>query len=236
MKETSKAMRRRAQEVFVNDEGFQWSDIFKGRGIDVGSGDDPLTPAAGQKIWTRMIKRARICRGGMQFTCQHLDLPEGGGDDLTQFVGSNEQFDFVHGSQVLEHAIDPAVMLRSWLKVLKPGGYIVATVPDYELYEGCVWSSRWNTAHTSTWSLRIKQTPAEIHCKLPEWLHGEIGNPSRPEFELKLCRLVDTNYDYKVGTTIDQTFDPRQGVEAFIEFVIRKRGNEEETGLAYLKS
>jgi len=225
MKETSKAMRRRAREVLVNDEGLRWSHIFKGHGIDVGSGGDPLTPVSGQKVWTRMLARAGISWGRMQFTCQHLDVPEGGGDDVTQFVGSNEQFDFVHGSQVLEHAIDPAVMLRSWLKVLRPGGYIVATVPDYELYEGCVWPSRWNGAHRSTWSLRIEKTSAKIHCKLPEWLNREIGNPFGSEFDLKLCRLVDTNYDYRVGTTLDQTLDPDKGVEAFIEFIMKKAGN-----------
>ena len=88
-----------------------------------------------------------------------------------------------------------------------------------------VWPSRWNTAHRSTWSLTIEKASSEIHCKLPEWLHREIGNPVGPEFDLEFCRLVDTHYDYKVGTTIDQTLDPDQGVEAFIEFVIKKLGN-----------
>ena len=68
----------------------------------MGSGGDPLTASTSQKIWTRLLTCAGISWGGMQFTGQHLDLPEGGGDDVTQFVGSNEQFDFVHGSQVLE--------------------------------------------------------------------------------------------------------------------------------------
>jgi SAM-dependent methyltransferase len=232
MKETSKAMRRRAQEVLATGEGFQWSDIFQGRGIDVGSGDDPLTPVASHTFWRRMITRADISRPRMQFTCQHLDLPDGGGDDLTKFVGSNEQFDFVHASQVLEHAIDPAAMLRSWLRVLKPGGYIVVTVRDYKLYEGCVWPSRWNKGHRSTWSLNIKETPAEIHCKLPEWLDGEIANSFPTQVDLGLCRLVDTNYNYEIGTTIDQTYDPAKRVEAFIEFVMRKSGRRNGVGVS----
>jgi hypothetical protein len=70
-----------------------------------------------------------------------------------------------------------------------------------------------------------QKTSAVIHCKLPEWLHREIGNPVGPEFDLELCRLVDTNYNYKVGTTLDQTLDRNKGVEAFIEFVIKKPGN-----------
>jgi hypothetical protein len=36
--------------------------------------------------------------------------------------------------------------------------------------------------------------------------------------------LVDTNYDYKVGTRVDQTYRFEDRVEAFIEFVIQKKG------------
>src|SRR5947207_3091355 len=84
----------------TDDKTFNWAAVFKGEGVDVGSGNDPL-----------IIKEC----GGIR----HFDLPDGGGDDLTKYLPVRD-YDFVHGSQVLEHALDPEVMLRSWIKILKP--------------------------------------------------------------------------------------------------------------------
>ncbi len=191
MKETSKAQRRRCRE---SSEGlFDWDKIFKGEILDVGSGDDPLP-------------------GAIPF-----NLPDGGGDDLTKYFPFTK-FDVIHGSQVLEHAIDPVDMLRSWLACLKPGGYIVATIPDYELYEKSMFPSRWNQGHRSTWSMTVEIEPAQryatdYHIKLPEWLN-QFG------CEILLCRLIDTS-DHSLPDDVDQTF-PEDGAEVFIEFVLKK--------------
>jgi SAM-dependent methyltransferase len=203
-------MRRRSLEQ--QSESLKWTDVFKGSGLDVGSGDDPMRPGD----WPHCD------------LVSTLDLPDGAGDDVTQFIAPNEPFDFVHGSQVLEHAIDPAVMLRSWLKVLKPGGYIVATVPDWELYEKRSWPSHWNQGHRSTWSMSIsngdpgetfhksERSAIDYHIKLPEWL-SQFGA------DVIVCRLVTTNYDFNLPVTVDQTFDPDKGVECFIEMVLQKK-------------
>jgi hypothetical protein len=122
----------------------------------------------------------------------------------------------------LEHALDPEVMLRSWLKVLKPKGYIIATVPDFELYEKKHWPSKFNAGHRSTWSLDYKKSikyddPScpDICIKLPEWL--------RPfPVDILLCRLIDTS-DHSLPKDFDQTFDSTKNVEVFIEFVLRKQ-------------
>jgi SAM-dependent methyltransferase len=210
MKETSKAMRRRVAELKFGQ--FQWDDVFKGHGVDVGSGDDSL----------------RDCKYVISDSDKALshDLPDGGGDFITAFF-KEQEFDFIHASQVLEHALNPVRMLFSWLKCLKPGGYIVATVPDWKLYEKCVWPSQWNAGHRSTWSLDSpvwaitgydpEKNASRIHCKLPEWL--EQFNSC----EVLLCRLVDTNYDYTLGPDVDQTFDADQNVECFIEFVLKRK-------------
>lgn len=202
MKETSKAMQRRWAE---HDAGgpIPWRDFFKGEGLDVGSGDDPLTCA------------------------QPFDLPDGGGDDLRKFFIPGTEFDWIHGSQVLEHALDPVVMLRSWIELLRPKGYIIATVPDFELYEHCIFPSKWNAGHRSTWSMTIwdarDRSSSEfmaghlryIHCKLPEWLR-QFG------LDIICCRLINRNYDYSLGPDVDQTLDPEKQCECFIEFVLRK--------------
>jgi SAM-dependent methyltransferase len=191
MKETTKATNRRAKET--KNKTFDWPKIFAGACLDVGSGDDPLPFA------------------------NALDLPDGGGDDVTQFV--NGEFDVVHGSNVLEHAIHPDIMLRSWLKILKPQGYVVATVPDFCLYEQLHWPSAFNAGHRSTWSLWLSGSPAITHCLLPEWFRIFPVNILR-------CELIDTNYNYKFLNSqymVDQTFLADAGVEACIEFVLQKQ-------------
>ncbi len=192
MKETSKAQRRRCKET--SEGKFDWDKIFKGDGIDVGSGDDPLPNALA------------------------FDLPDGGGDDLTKFF-SRGNYDYIHASNVLEHAISPEVMLRSWIECLKPGGYIVATVPDWELYEKKIWPSKWNAGHRSIWTMSIAFASAlvipTIVIKLPNWLN-QFG------CEILLCRLIDTS-DHSLPKDVDQTLDADKGVECFIEFVLQKK-------------
>lgn len=189
MRETSKAMRRR-----MADMTFPWREIFKGRVLDVGAGDDGLQ-------WP-----------GCDVT--HFDLPDGSSDDLTQFFAPNS-FDVIHGSQVCEHFANPVRALHSWLTVLKPGGYIVASTPDYVRYEKMRWPSVFNHGHVSTWSLDFPASPAPIHCKLPEWLE---------QFSVKVlrCALVDTNFDYSKPASVDQTYRYEDGVECFVELVIQK--------------
>jgi ADP-heptose:LPS heptosyltransferase/SAM-dependent methyltransferase len=204
-------MGRRLTEA--DSGGFPWRDIFKGDILDVGSGDDPLPGATA------------------------FDLPDGGGDDLRKFF-PDRKFDLIHGSQVLEHAFAPHLMLQSWIACLKPGGYIVATVPDWVLYEKMLWPSKYNTGHRSTWSLDQLRRPVAphlgFHIKLPEWLN-QFLNTDKP-CELLLCRLVNTNYDYSLGPHVDQTYDSSKGVECFVEFVLRRTGESSEDSSVEQKS
>jgi SAM-dependent methyltransferase len=172
---------------------FPWRDIFRGRGVDVGCGPDQL-PFPG---------------------CEPFDKEQGDANHLSRHLRHNT-FDYLHSSQSLEHMLDPAAALADWLKVLKRGGHAVVTVPSWELYEGMVWPSRYNPDHKSTFSMSVRGSPAPAHACLPGWL-------GRFHAEVLLCRLVDTNYEYAVGVTRDQTWDESDGVEAFIEFVLRRK-------------
>lgn len=189
MKESSKATQRR-----LADATFPWREIFKGHCLDVGAGNDGLQ-------WP-----------GCDVT--HFDQPDGSSDDLTQFFAT-ASFDVIHGSQVCEHFADPVRAIKSWLTVLKPGGHIVATVPDFVRYEKMNWPSKFNHGHVSTWSLDFPASPAPIHCKLPEWL---------AQFPVKVlrCALVDTNFDYSKPASLDQTFRFEDYCECFVEFVVSK--------------
>ena len=192
MNETSKAFRRRWKEDMGDVLPFKWHDLLTGQGIDLGAGPDPVP-----------LPNFRA-----------FDQKDGDANHLTRYF-KPDTFDVIHGSQVLEHMRDPAAALRDWLVCLKPGGYIIQTVPSWELYETLVWPSRFNGDHKSTWSLWLPNSPAPIHCKLPEWL-DQFG------CEVMLCRLVDANYDYRIMQKFDQTWEEARGTECWLEFVLKK--------------
>lgn len=191
MNETAKAMRRR----FIEDSTsvFPWMKLFRGKGIDVGCGPDKL-PFDG---------------------CIGFDKEDGDANKLSTYF-PDTKFDYVHASQALEHMIDPSAALQDWAKVVKHNGHIIFSVPDWVLYEGCQFPSRYNPDHRSTWSMYYRQSNAPIHCYVPEFLSN-----AAPLATVMRAKLIDKNYDYKIMTTKDQTYIEENGVEAFIEVVLR---------------
>ena len=178
---------------FKSAHALFFRQIFQGSGIDIGAGDD-LIQVEGSVVG--------------------FDVGDGDANVLHKYV-LEDSCDFIHASQCLEHMIDPKAALTSWLKVLKKGGHAIISVPSWELYEGMIWPSRFNPDHKSTWSMWQKDSPATFHVKLPEWL--EAFN-----CRILLCELVDSNYDYKICASYDQTRTYKNKVEAFIEFVLQK--------------
>ena len=132
MKETSKALIRRLQDTRYA------STYFKGEGIDIGAGDDPIAKYAqqfplmtGVKIW---------------------DQPDG---DAQMMAGvADNTYDFVHSSHCLEHMRDPYETFDNWLRICKPGGHIITTIPDEDLYEQGVWPSTHNPDHKMSWTIK----------------------------------------------------------------------------------
>jgi SAM-dependent methyltransferase len=188
MRETTKATKRRKQA------GGVWFEIFKGKGIDVGPGDDPL-------VWegTSVVG---------------FDVQHGDANRLSEYFPENH-FDFLHASQCLEHMHDPTEAIKDWAKVVKPGGHLVITVPDFVLYEKYRFPSRFNPDHKSTWSIGVKGSWAPHHVNVTDWaLYPPVG-------QIVLARLVDDGYDYSLDQEVDQTL-PEDGAECFIEIVIQK--------------
>jgi SAM-dependent methyltransferase len=148
-RETSKANVRRRSEGYFDR-------IFVGRGIDIGFGDDAVTP-----------------------DCVQWDKGEGDAQVL-ETLGSAE-FDWVYSSHCLEHLLDPRTALRRWWEILKPGGYLMFVVPDEDLYEQEVWPSTFNPDHkwtftvakSSSWSpasLNVADLVAELPNRQVMWM------------------------------------------------------------------
>lgn len=193
MNETSKAMRRRMKED--DDLIFPWREIFRGKMLDVGCGPDPL--------------RYEGCIG--------FDSKDGDANKLSQYF-EPESFDLLAGSHVLEHMADPRAAMRDWLKIVKPGGYVLQTVPDWVAYERMQWPSRFNGDHKSSWSMLYLGSIAPIHIHIPTFLK-ELEDIA----EILLARYVERNFNWKLPADIDQTWREEDGVEIWNEFLIRKK-------------
>ncbi len=175
---------------------------FVGRGLDVGGGHDPLEINAHA---FRLISRVDVWdqqQGDAQFLA---GLPDNG-------------YDFLHSSHTLEHLRDPLVGLSNWIRVVKPGGYLVITVPDEDMYEKGFWPSVFNPDHR--WSFTA--------FKKESWNRGHSINV------LELCIRVADLAEVEKIEVIRDFFNERwpretdqtsrtMTAECAIEFVLRKR-------------
>jgi SAM-dependent methyltransferase len=193
--ETSKASERR-----LADTARDWYAIVHGSVLDVGPGDDPLT-------WP-------------DASIHPFDKKQGDANKIDTYF-HDQSFDCIHGSQVMEHLYNPSDFINRCLKILKPGGWIVMTVPDYDLYEKRRFPSQYNPDHKTTWSLwrtmgGIQSHNRAPHIHVPTWIK---------QFDVaqRYATLIDTNYDYLAPDTKDQTWLREDGVECFIEILLQKK-------------
>jgi len=108
-----------------------------GNGLDIGYGGDPITPSS----ITLDLPSPLSKRG---------DWPQnlrGDGRDLYWFRDS--VLDYVYSSHVLEEFENTGEVLKEWLRVIKPGGFLVLYCPDEQVYrEWCKLSGQsYNKRH-----------------------------------------------------------------------------------------
>lgn len=105
---------------------------FSGSGIDVGAGRVILPE---WQWWERL---------GLE--CRTWDIVDGDAQDLAGVPDAS--FDWLFSSHVLEHLPSPRRALCNWLRVVKPGGWLLISVPHRQLYEQKTsLPSRWNSNH-----------------------------------------------------------------------------------------
>lgn len=195
MREATKAMNRRFKE-----KGFPWKKIFVGKGIDVGCGDDLIATT----LWPKI----KSVKG--------WDADSGNANFIDAYFEPNT-FNFVHGSQVLEHLNDPYDAIRRMLKICKKNGHIVMSVPDFGAYEDFKFPSKYNPDHKASFSMIYRGSSFPIHIHIPTFLES-LSDVA----ETVLARYVEVNYNWKDRET-DQTMPPENGVEIWNEFVLRKK-------------
>jgi SAM-dependent methyltransferase len=193
MKECGKAVfRRLAEPAFL-------TRYFVGRGLDVGSGDDPLT------LYTQLFPQISAV--------QAWDLESG---DAQYLKGvADESYDFVHSSHCLEHMVDPAMALASWFRAVRPGGHLILLVPDEDLYEQGVWPSSFNGDHKHTFTIAKDRSWSPVSINLMDLLR-RLG----PAAEIRKLALLEATFRENLPR-FDQTLTVIG--ESAIEVVIRKR-------------
>lgn len=193
MKECSKSIQRR-----LSDSNFL-RRYFVGEGIDIGGKPDPL--ALYQEFFPlmRAIKTWDWEDGDAQFM---EGVP-------------TESFDFLHSSHCLEHLVDPAVGLANWFRVVKPGGYLIITVPDEDLYEQGEFPSTFNRDHKWSFTIFKKKSWSERSLNLLDMVR-ELDDAA------ELVRIEQLSASYRFDLPrFDQTLTPV--AECGIELIIRKR-------------
>ena len=192
MDETSKALIRRLNDVrYANT-------YFKGNGIDIGAGNDSLGK------YQQQFPLVGQVRG--------WDLPDGDAQILATVA--DETYDFVHSSHCLEHIVNPAEAYKNWLRVCKPGGYIITTIPDEDLYEQGVFPG-FNYEHKTTWTILKEKSWSPASINVIEFLY-----PFRNQIEVLKIELVNGAFKYNEHR-YDQTYHSIS--ECAIEFIVRKR-------------
>lgn len=197
MHETSKALIRR-----LHDSRYA-NTYFCGNGIDIGAGDDGLGKYHQQFPLIKTVKE--------------WDIPDG---DAQKMHGvSDDSYDFVHSSHCLEHMFNPIEAFNNWIRICKPGGYIITTIPDEDLYEQGIFPSTFNTDHKSSWTIMKKSSWSAFSINVVDFLYQ-----FRDQIEVIKIELINGAFIYDQHR-YDQTL---HGIsECAIEFIVRKRTQQE---------
>ena len=191
-KEQSKSAKRR-----FNDGKFH-NQYFVGRGVDIGAGGDSLA------------QYLHVFRGIQKI--DSWDKPQGDAQYMNGIV--DDAYDFVHSSHCLEHMVDPYTALLNWIRITKPGGHLVITVPEESLYERNKWPSRFNGDHKHSFTIHksVNKLPSNISLLT---LLSKYGN-----IHIKRLELVDDFFD--PFNPADQTRSVT--TECSIEIILQKYG------------
>lgn len=197
MYEASKAVMCR-----LHDSQFA-TRYFIGSGIDIGCGPDPISQYSEQFP--------------LMESCRSWDMPDGDAQYL-ESVDDNT-FDFVHSSHCLEHMVDPKTAMTHWLRVLKPNGHFVITIPEEDLYEQGIFPSTNNDDHKWTFTIAKAKSWSNKSINLASFL-AEFSDTA----QILKIELLDASFRYGLQR-FDQTLTPIG--ECAIEFIMRKLPSEE---------
>ncbi|MBN1788496.1 MAG: class I SAM-dependent methyltransferase [Sedimentisphaerales bacterium] len=157
----------------------------QGKGLDIGYGGDAITNQ-----------------------CCGWDIEDGDGQKLETIT--DEEFDFVYSSHLLEHMNSAEEALKNWWRVLKPGGYLILYLPERELYERRkALPSRWNPEH-KRFFLLDKDDPPDTVGIIP------LASRCLSDYEIMEAKVCDDGHKIPAE-------DLQSQGEYSIEIVLKKK-------------
>lgn len=192
MRELSKSIQRR-----MHDANF-FRRYFVGDGVDIGGKPDPMVLYA---EFFPLMKSVRT-----------WDLEDGD----AQFMAGvpDNELDFIASSHCLEHLHDPIEAMKNWVRIVRPGGFIVFLIPDEDLFEQGQFPSTFNRDHKWTFTIWKKTSWSERSINVIDLIRT-LG----PSARVEKIELLTASYRFDLPR-YDQTMTPVG--EAAIEVVIRK--------------
>jgi ubiquinone/menaquinone biosynthesis C-methylase UbiE len=172
---------------------------FKGKGIDVGCGSDPLSQYKELFPLVESIDSYDKENGDAQYLLNIED----------------NSYNFLHSSHCLEHMEDFWIAICNWIRVVKSGGYLVIIVPDEDLYEQGIFPSTFNKNHI--WTFTINKYISCVGAKSINIL--ELIDKLSDIISVEKIELL--NHTYLNLPRQDQTLLPT--TECGIELILRKR-------------
>jgi len=197
LRELSKSIPRR-----LRDPNFI-SKYFVGSGVDIGGLPDPLS------LYVELFPLITDVRT--------WDWEDGDAQLLAGIQA--DSLDFIVSSHCLEHLVDPCEGLRNWVRVLKPGGHLIITIPDEDLYEQGQWPSNKNLDHKHSFTVNKQSSWSHKSINLFQLL-SEISE----NVDVRKIEVLDATYRYNLPN-YDQTMTPIG--ESAIEVIIRKKTQTE---------
>ncbi|WP_425196326.1 class I SAM-dependent methyltransferase [Polaromonas sp.] len=142
--------------------------FLKGRVIDIGAGNDLICASA-----------------------EGFDVSQGDANYITKFrpIGA---YDAVCSSHCLEHMFNANDALAEWWALVKPGGYLLLTVPDEDLYEQGFFPSRFNSDHKATFRFRKPESWSPVSHDLESMVSRLSGA------RIISAELQSDNYDFSL--------------------------------------
>jgi ubiquinone/menaquinone biosynthesis C-methylase UbiE len=113
-------------------------------------------------------------------SCRAWDIADGD----AELMGSikDNTFDFVRSSHCLEHMRNPSIAFDNWLRILKPGGYMICLIPDEDLYEQGEFPSTFNPDHKHTFTIHKRKSWSQNSINLFDLL-------SNTNFSIEIKKL-----------------------------------------------
>jgi SAM-dependent methyltransferase len=104
---------------------------LRGDGLEIGALHRPLRLPPGTTVrYVDRLTADELRRRYPEYAAQWMVQPSVIDDSATLTTVPDASVDFLVANHVLEHMEDPIATLRTWLRVVRPGGVLSLAVPD----------------------------------------------------------------------------------------------------------